>query len=100
MKTITIISAIASIISQAEKFKGAYFFTPAANSILRASYDKFHSRDTVEWDDNGHHYTARFDVCSTCSHVEAHGVYYKDGKKTTLTAIKNSYKRLCESEGK
>ena len=93
------IARIASIISQAEKFKNAYFFTPAPNSSLRASYDKYHSRDTVTWDENGHHYTARFDVHSTGSHVEAYGVYYKDDKKTNLTAIKNSYKRLREKEG-
>lgn len=33
--------------------------------------------------------------CS-CRKVYATGYYTKDGKKTTLTAIKNSYKRLTD----
>lgn len=87
-------SNIERIIHQAEKFKGAYFFTPPTNASARRSYEKYNSCPEITWEEGGHTYTAEFIVCCSCRNVYAAGYYTKDGNKTTLTAIRNSYKRL------
>ena len=85
---------ISEIIEEAERMKGAYFFTPPCNASGRRSYEKHHSHGPVEWDEGGHHYTAEYSVNCSCRNVYASGNYTKDGNKTTLTAIRNSFKRL------
>lgn len=94
MTTTETINAVRSIVKQVEKFKGCYFWQPEKLAGVRRSMEKRESRDTVEWTEGGHTYTARFDVECYCSHTEAKGTYTKDGKKTTLVAIRNSLKRM------
>ena len=87
---------IKNIIDEAGEMKYAYFFTPPAGAGGRRRYEKMHSHDLVEWSEGGHTYTAEFTVECSCRNVYAYGHYTRDGKRTTLTAIKNSYKRLTE----
>lgn len=89
-----IICKIGAIIDEAERMKGAYFFSPPGNASGRRSYERYHSHDMIEWTEGGHTYTAEYVVSCSCKNVYAYGKYTKDGNKTTLTAIKNSYKRL------
>ena len=84
-----------NLFQTAEKFKSAYFFTPPQGANMRRSYEEFHSIPEFSWEEGGNAYTAEFRVECSCSHVYARGVYTRNGKSTTLTAIKNSYKRLC-----
>ena len=44
--------------------------------------------------ENGDTYTARFVYEESYNNVYAYGVYTRNGKKTTLKAIKNSLKRM------
>lgn len=88
------IELIESIIAEADRMKSAYFFTPPTSAGERRSYEKRHSHPLVEWTEGGHTYTARYDVSCSCKNVYASGEYTKDGRKTTLTAIKNSLKRM------
>lgn len=89
---------ILDIINQAEKFRSAYFFTPPAGAKMRRSYERYNSRDEITWQDGKDVFTAAFDVTCSCSNVYAKGHYTRNGKKTTLTAIKNSYKRMAALE--
>ena len=88
------VNAIKAIIDEATAMRNAYFFHSPINAGSRRSYEKYHSHDMVEWEDNGHTYTAKYTVSCSCANVYAKGEYTKDGKPTTLTAIKASYKRL------
>lgn len=88
------ITAIRSIVNQAEKFRSCYFWKPEGSAGARRTMEKRESRDKVEWTEGGHTYTAAFRVGCYCSHTEARGEYTKDGRKTTLTAIRNSLKRM------
>ena len=90
------INALKAIIAEAEKMKNAYYFKPPMSAGARRSYEKYHSHEEIRWTDGGHDYTAEFEVSCSCSNVYAKGIYTKDGKPTTLTAIRNSYKRLTE----
>ena len=54
-----IIAKIAAIINEAETMKHAYFFTSPSSAGGRRSYEKYHSHDTVEWEEGGHTYSAR-----------------------------------------
>lgn len=85
---------IADIIAQAEKMRNAYFFSPPTSAGGRRSYEKYNSRPRVEWQEGGHTYTAAYTVTCSCSNVYAQGEYTRDGKKTTLTAIRNSARRM------
>lgn len=89
-----IISAIGAIISEAERMRNAYFFDSPRTASSRRSYEKQHSHPKIEWIDGMHVYTAEYVVSCSCKNVYAFGNYTRDGKKTTLTAIRNSYKRL------
>ena len=88
------LSAIAAIITEADRMRGAYFFQPPQTAGGRRSYERYHSHDTVTWTENGHTYTAAYTVSCTCSNVYASGNYTRDGKKATLTTIRNSYRRM------
>lgn len=90
--------AIGKIIEEAEKMRGAYYFIPPQNAGMRRSYEKYHSHERVEWSEGGHEYSAEYTVRCTCSNVYASGEYTKDGKRTTLTAIRNSYNRLLAAK--
>ena len=92
--TIKTVADVKDISDQAEKFRGCYFWKPEGSAGARRSMEKRESRDKVEWTEGGHTYTAAFRVECYCSHTEAHGYYTKDGRKTTLTAIRNSLKRM------
>lgn len=80
-----------------EKFKNAYFFNPPQAASMRRSYEKRNSTELIEWNEGDTSYSAKFTVECSCKNVYAHGSYYKAGKKTTLTAIKNSYTRMKEA---
>ena len=88
------INQIKSIIEVAEKMKKSYFFQSPNSANSRRSYEKYYSRDIVAWKDGNDCYTAAYSVSCSCKNVYTHGIYTKNGKKTTLTAIKNSLKRL------
>lgn len=93
MNTI-IISKLQAIINEAERMRSAYFFTPPTNASARRSYEQYHSHDEIQWQDGKDVFTARFTVSCSCHNVYAQGVYTRNGQKTTLTAVKNSLKRL------
>ena len=90
----TTVESIRDIISQAEKFRSVYFWRPEGSAGGRRSMERRESRPEIQWQDGKDTYTAAFEVSCTCSHTEARGIYTKNGKKTTLTAVRNSLKRL------
>lgn len=94
--TTSTLASIAAIIDLAQEMKNAYFFQPPTNARSRRDYEQNHSISKVEWDEGGHHYTAEYTTICSCSNVYAKGVYTRDGKPTTLTAIRNSYRRMTE----
>ena len=88
------IAPIKAIVAEAEAMKNAYFFQPPQSASARRSYEKYHSHDEVCWVEGGNTYTARYTVSCSCRNVYASGDYTRNGKPTTLTAIRNSLKRL------
>lgn len=92
-----LIESIELIVMEAETMKNAYFFRSPVTASARRSYERIHSHDVIEWIEGENVYTAEYRVRCSCNNVYAEGVYTKDGKRTTLTAIKNSLKRLKEA---
>lgn len=86
---------IGMMLATADRMKNAYFWMPPTNAGSRRSYEKQNSVPVITWKENGHVYTAEFRVWCSCAHIYTKGDYTKDGKKTTLLAIRNSYKRLA-----
>ena len=89
-----IVAQILDIIRQAEKFQNVYFWKPEGTAGGRRSMEKRESRPEITWIDGKDTFTAEFVVSCTCSHTEARGIYTRNGKRTTLTAVRNSLKRL------
>ena len=89
-----VITAVHGIVDEAERMRGAYFFRPPANSYGRRRYEQEHSHTEVAWEEGGHAYTAEYCVSCSCHNVYARGTYTRDGKATTITAVKNSLKRM------
>lgn len=94
MSTKEIISALESIIATAEKFKGAYFFTPPGNANGRRSYEEYYSIPFFAFEYNGVEYTCEYRISCSCRNVYAKGIYTRNENKTTLTAIKNVLKKM------
>lgn len=89
-----IIYAVANIVGEAETCKNAYFWSPGGSASTRRWNESRHNCDRIEWCEGGHTYAAAYHYRETCSCVYASGEYYRDGVKTTLTAIRNSLKRM------
>lgn len=89
-----LLDAIQAIVSLAEKMKYSYFFSPPGNSRARRNYAAVRTAEKVEWTEGGNAYTARFVTSCSASHVYAHGIYTRNGKRKTLTAIRNSLRRM------
>lgn len=89
-----LISKIEAIVNEAECMKNSYFFSSPANASDRRYYEAKHSHEEITWTDGNNVFTAEYTVSCSCHNVYARGIYTKNGNKTTLTAIKNSLKRL------
>ena len=85
---------IEAIITEAENMKGAYFWNSPSHAKGRRAYEKEHSHPEVAWTDGKDTYTAEYVVSCSCRNIYTQGIYTKNGKKTTLRAIKNSFNRL------
>ena len=91
------LNKIENLIAAAEKFRSSYFWKAPTSAASRRSYEKRYSIPAFRWEEDGHSYAASFGVSCSAQNVYAKGEYYRDGKKTTLTAIRNSLKRLKEA---
>ena len=100
------LNKIENLIATVEKFRGSYFWQAPTSASARRSYENHYSIPAFRWEEGGHSYAASFGVSCSTQKVYAKGVYYRDGKKTTLTAIRNSLMRMrsaylisaCEEE--
>ena len=90
--------ALAAIIDEAENMRAAYFFRPPCNAAGRRSYERRHSHAAIAWQEGGHAWTAEYGVACSCANVYASGTYTRDGQRTTLTAIRNSYGRMAAAQ--
>lgn len=92
------IAKIQAVVDCADEMRSAYFWAPPATASSRRWYEEQHSADLVEWEEGGRRYSAEFVTSCSCRNIYARGYYYRDGAKTTLTAVKNSLKRLEAAE--
>lgn len=88
------LDALRAIIAEADDMRGAYFFTPPQSAPARRSYERKHTHARISWTDGGRTYTAEYTTRATCHNVYAVGTYTRDGQRTTLTAIRNSLRRI------
>ena len=98
MTRIETIHKIRALISVAEHYRNA-FYIPMPPTLYGCLLEE--TRGTIplfSWVDGYHTFTAGYSVKCQYKHIYAKGSYYCDGKKTNLTAIKNSLKRLEQEE--
>ena len=91
------LAAIENIIDVAECCKNAFYWTNNGNARSRRRKEEMYNCPTVEWEDGDDQFSARYVFSQSRNHTYAHGEYYRNGERTTLTAIRNSYKRLLEA---
>ena len=91
------INKIGAIIAAAEKYKNAYFFNPPSSARSRRWLEEKYNLPDVEWEEGNDTYTASFSLECSCRNIYTFPYYTKNGKKTNLTAIRNSYKRLVNN---
>ena len=100
MTQIETIHKIRALISVAEHYRNAIYM-PAPLTMNEVIQEEI--RGTVPyftWWDCNTKFTACYIVKCKYRCIFARGYYTRDGKKTNLTAIKNSLKRLEAEEGK
>ena len=85
---------IADIINIAECCKYSYFWRDNGNCSSRRHTEREYNRDPVCWTDGDDEYSAEYKFSQSRKHTYARGIYYRNGVRTTLTAIRNSYNRL------
>ena len=74
------------IVERHEKFSNAYFWTPSQNASGRRNAEK---RNNVFFESSILNISAKNDYSESCHHVYYKGIFYVDGKKCTVTKIKN-----------
>ena len=87
-----------SLVEDAEYLRNAYFWTPDPTAHGRRDFEKKHNHDEIAWTDGKDIFTAKYTVRCSCKNVYAWGEYTRNGKITTLTAVRNSLKRLEAKE--
>ena len=92
------ILALKHLVEMADHYRYAFYMTPPSSAAGRRSEERRGTVPELTWTEGGHKYTACYKVTCSCVHVYANGYYTRDGKKTNLTAIKNSLKRLEQLE--
>lgn len=92
------VAAVAAIVAEAETCKSAYFWAPSPTAGGRRANEHRRSHDCISWTESGHAYSAAYSYRESCSHCYASGYYTRDGKPTTLTAVRNSLHRMQERE--
>ena len=90
---------LGKLVDTAEKLMGAFWRSVPSNAAGRRDFEKRYNVDWIEWEEGRDCYRARYIVNCSCSNVYARGEYYKNGHKTTLTAIRNSYVRMMRERG-
>lgn len=83
-----------NVIEMAERCRNAYFWSPSGNARgRRANEDRNNiPKETFEY--NGVEWEIGYSYEESCKNVYAKGLYCKDGKRTTLTAVRGLVKRL------
>lgn len=94
MDRIETINLLKKLVATADHYRYAFYMTPSSLAAGRRWEEKRGTVPEFAWTEGGREYTACYKVICSCDHVYASGYYTRDGKKTTLTAIKNSLKRL------
>ena len=100
MTRIETIHRIRVLISVAERYRYAFYIN---RTLTPEECIKEEINGTVpyfSWWDGDTKFTACYIVNCKYNHIFAKGYYTRDGKKTNLTAIKNSLKRLEQQEEK
>ena len=98
MTRIETIHKIRALISVAEHYRNAIYM-PVPLTMNEVIQEEI--RGTVpyfSWRDGNSKFTACYIVKCKENYIFAKGFYTRDGKKTNLTAIKNSLKRLEQEE--
>ena len=93
-----IYDSISRIIENAEYCRKTYFWHPSPTASQRREAEEKYSISMVSWCENGDIYTAEFYYHESCNHVYSRGYYTKNGEKTNLRAIKNSFLCLTPKE--
>lgn len=94
MNKIETINLLKKLVATADYYRYAFYMTPCVLAAGRRCEEKQGTVPEFSWTEGGHKYTACYKVICSCAHVYANGYYTRDGKRTNLTAIKNSLKRL------
>lgn len=89
-----LIANLRALVNVADHYRSAFYLTPPATAGGRRYEEHLGTVPFFEWEEGGHKFTACYRVQCTCRYIHANGYYTRDGKKTNLTAIKNSLKRL------
>ena len=92
------IDLLKKLVATADHYRYAYYMTPSSSAAGRRWEEKRYTVPEFTWTEGGHKYTACYKVSCSCAFVSANGFYTRDGKKTNLTAIKNSLKRLEQEQ--
>ena len=77
---------LAEIVDRHERLSKAYFWTPAKDSASRRDAEK---RNNDKFVAPLFNISAENNYRESCKNVYYHGYFYVDGKKTTVTKIKN-----------
>ena len=100
MTRIETIHRIRALIRVAEFYRNA-FYMPMPLTFNDCIKTEIHGNvPFFSWIDGNTKFTACYIVKCKENHIFAKGYYTRDGKKTNLTAIKNSLKRLEQEEEK
>lgn len=94
MTDLEIMTLLCNVIANYEMFKSSIKRSPRTNAEKRA-FEKRYRIPEHHFEYCGHKYSVEYVIDCSGYTIFAHGYYYKDGEKTTLTTLKNIHKQLA-----
>jgi hypothetical protein len=96
-----ILSHTRDISQKAYYCKNVYHWTPGGTASSRRYKEALHTIEPQIFIYDGAIWELGFSYRESCSHVYAKGEYFRNGKKTTLTAVNHLLKKLeAEAEAR
>lgn len=82
------VNDLKDLVDQNSYFKSAYFWSPPSSASSRRWYEKNHSR-SLNGVFDGNELDLNLEISCSCKNIYVNRKYYVNGKKTTITKIKN-----------
>lgn len=83
-----------------ETLQKSFFWSPPPTAGGRRDFERRFTANPVMWREGSHEYSAKTRLLCTTSNIYYKAAFEIDGRRTNVTTIRNSYKRMSEADAR